>query len=141
MKNIIISAMLFISISLSAQRSGVPNYLDPVDVNGADTVYVYYPDSINGFKSFYSLSLELYFEQLGGTSDGLVFWQVCNDTNWYNLNTVEGLFMFAPNDTVSITSGGNAAALIYGNAFNKIRAMLIGTVGDTTRTYPNYIRK
>ena len=141
MKKILLILFALVSLIGYSQRSGSVVYLEADTIKGADTVYIYFPSEDGDFKSLYSLSLEIYFEEIGGTSDGTVYWQACNDSNWYSLNTVEGVFLFAPNDTVTIGDGVVAASLIYGNAFNKIRAMCVGTAGDTTLLRPNYVRK
>lgn len=140
-KFLLILSLCILSIAVYSQRSGKTMYLDADTLKGQDTVYVYFPSESGDFKSFYGLSLEIKFDQLGGTSDGTLLWEVANDSNWFEITTIEGVLNFAPNDTVTITDGGFATLWIYGNLFNKVRAKLIGTVGDTTLYKPNYIRK
>jgi hypothetical protein len=129
--------LLFVCVGLKAQRSGTTVYLEADTLKGADTVYVEFPE----FKSFYSLSLELNFKELGGTSDGACYLLAANDTNYVSLTSAGSVITANPNDTIDIADGLTAVFWIYGNPANNFKYMCIGTVGDTTIIQPNYIRK
>jgi hypothetical protein len=113
-------------------------YLDVDTLKGADTVNVELPD----LTGYYALSWELYFEELGGTSDGTGILQAANDTLGYvTVNSVEGAVTAAPNDTIAISDGLLQTYWLYGTPGIKYRVQLIGTTGDTTRIISNYVRK
>lgn len=131
--------MLSLSLGSFAQigSKGRPVYLDIDTLKGADTIYVELPE----LTGYYSLSWELYFEEVGGTSDGTGLLQAANDTNYATINTATGLVTTIPNDTIDIADGLLQTYWLYGTPGNNFRVELIGTVGDTTRVISNYIRK
>ena len=137
-------AYVFISLVLLSLGSfaqigfkGKPVYLDIDTLKGADTIYISLPE----LTGFYSLSWEIYFEQVGGTSDGIGILQAANDTIYSTINSVDGAVTAQPNDTITIVDGLNQTYWLYGTPGNNYRVQLIGTVGDTTRIISNYIRK
>lgn len=136
-----IFAILFVGLSLGSfaqiGSKGKPVYLDIDTLKGADTIYISLPE----LTGFYSLAWELYFEEVGGTSDGIGILQAANDTLYATINTVEGAVTTIPNDTINISNGLIQTYWLYGTPGNNYRVQLIGTVGDTTRVISNYIRK
>lgn len=134
-------SILLISLSLGSfaqiGSKGKPVYLDIDTLKGADTIYVSLPE----LTGYYSLSWELYFEEVGGTSDGVGILQSANDTIYATINTVEGAVTTIPNDTITISDGLLQTYWLYGTPGNNYRVQLIGTTGDTTRVISNYIRK
>jgi hypothetical protein len=131
-------AIILISLSLcSFGQRGKPVYLDIDTLKGADTIYVELPK----LTGYYSLAWELYFEEVGGTSDGTGVLQAGNDTLYATINTVEGAVTTIPNDTITISDGLLQTYWLYGTPANRFRVELIGTVGDTTRIISNYILK
>lgn len=138
---IIISFILLIGLSLGSfaqvGSKGRPVYLDIDTLKGAETIYIELPQLTGN----YLLSWELYFEEVGGTSDGTGILEAANDSIYYTINTVEGTVTAIPNDTITITDGLIASYVLYGTPANNYRVKLTGTVGDTTRIISNYIRK
>lgn len=136
-----IFAVLFISLSLGSfaqiRPKGKPVYMDIDTIKGVDTVYVAIPE----LTGFYALSFEIAFEEVGGTSDGVGILQSANDTIYHNMNSVDGVIIATPNDTIAISAGVSYQYQIFGTASNNYRFRLIGTSGDTTRVISNYIRK
>jgi len=118
-------------------QRGKPIYLDVDTLKGADTIYIELPKLTN----YYSLSWELYFEQVGGTSDGTGILEASNDTIYSTINSVEGAVTAIPNDTINISDGLNVTYWLYGTPGIRHRVKLIGTVGDTTRVLSNYVIK
>lgn len=136
MRFIITLSLICLSLCSYGQK-GKPVYLDIDTIKGADTIYVTLPE----LTGYYSLSLELYFDEVGGTSDGTGVLQVANDTNWVNATTAVGSLMSTSSDTIDIEDGLTSIYWLYGTPSNKYRVELIGTTGDTTRVISNYIRK
>lgn len=116
---------------------GRPVYLDIDTLKGADTIYIELPE----LTGYYSLSWELYFDEVGGTSDGIGTLEASNDTIYSTINDIEGAIDGNPNDTITIVNGLNQTYWLYGTPGNNYRVKLIGTTGDTTRIISNYIRK
>jgi hypothetical protein len=139
MRLLVFISLMSLSLGSFAQigSKGRPVYLDIDTLKGADTIYIELPE----ITGYYSLSWELYFEEVGGTSDGSGLLQAANDTIYSTLNTVEGAVTTIPNDTITISDGLQQTYWLYGTPGNKYRVELIGTVGDTTRIISNYIRK
>lgn len=131
--------LLSLSLASFAQigAKGKPVYLDIDTLKGQDTIYIALPE----LTGYYSLSWELYFEEVGGTSDGIGILQAANDTIYATINTVEGAVTTIPNDTITISNGLLQTYWLYGTPGNNFRVKLIGTAGDTTRVISNYIRK
>lgn len=119
------------------QRKGMVKYLDTDTLKGLDTVYVELPE----LTGYYSLSVVMYFEELGGTSDGYGILEAANDTAWIILNDIEPVIKGIPNDTITITAPAKQLYLLYGTPLNKYRIALFGTIGDTTEIITNYILK
>lgn len=136
MRFFVLIILLSLSLCSFGQR-GKPIYLDADTLKGADTVYMELPK----LTGFYALSWELYFENVGGTSDGTGILQASNDTNYFTVNNIEGVVNGTPNDTIAIVDGLTQVYWLYGTPSNKYRVQLIGTVGDTTRILSNYILK
>ena len=136
-----IFAILFISLSLGSLAQlgskDKPIYLDADTLKGADTVYISLPE----LTGFYSLSFEIAFEQIGGTSDGTGILESANDTTYHTLNNSYGAIVGRPNDTIAISNGASYQFWVFGTASNKFRFKLIGTENDTTKVLSNYIRK
>lgn len=138
----IITFILLLGISLGSYAQigskGKPVYIDIDTLKGADTIYIELPE----LTGYYSIAWALYFQELGGTSDGTGILQAANDTLGYaTINNVEGAVTGTPNDTISIADGLYQLYWLYGTPSNKYRVQLIGTSGDTTRIISNYIRK
>ena len=137
MKGSFVSILLALSLCSFGQRVGIPYYLDKDTLKGADTVYIELP-KITGF---YSLSIDAYFNQLGGTSDGTGYLQAANDTGWAYINSVDGTVTAIPNDTITITNGLHQYYWLYGTPSNNYRLELFGTVNDTTEVSVNILLK
>jgi hypothetical protein len=139
MRFIVFIFLLSLSLGSFAQigSKGKPVYLDIDTLKGAETIYIELPE----LTGYYSLSWELYFEEVGGTSDGTGILQAANDTIYATINTVEGAVTTIPNDTITIVDGLLQTYWLYGTPGNKYRVELTGTTGDTTRIISNYIRK
>ena len=139
MRLLIFISLIGLSLGSYAQigPKGKPVYLDIDTLKGADTIYIELPE----LTGFYSLSWELYFEEVGGISDGTGILQAANDTLYGTINSVEGTIEAIPNDTITISNGLLTTYWLYGTPGNNYRVQLIGTAGDTTRIISNYIRK
>ena len=139
MKFIISVLLLGLSLGSFAQigSKGRPVYLDIDTLKGADTLYIELPE----LTGYYSLSWEIYFDELGGTSDGIGILQSGNDSIYHTVVSVDGSVTATPNDTITIADGVGYQFWLYGTPSNNFRFQLIGTVGDTTRIISNYIRK
>jgi hypothetical protein len=137
MKSIFVFILFALSLCSYGQRVGIPQYLDIDTLKGADTIYIELPK----LTGYYSLSWELYFEQVGGTSDGTGILEASNDTNYATLNNVEPVIQGIPNDTITISDGLIQYYSLYGTPHIWYRVKLIGTVGDTTRIISNYLLK
>lgn len=139
MKHLFAILLTCLSLGSFAQigSKGKPVYLDIDTLKGVDTVYIELPE----LTGYYSLSWELYFEEIGGTSDGAGILQVANDTIYSTINSVEGAVTAIPNDTITISDGLLQTYWLYGTPGNNYRVVLIGTVGDTTKIISNFIRK
>lgn len=139
MKFIISILLLGLSLGSFAQlgSKGRPVYLDIDTLKGADTIYIELPE----LTGYYSLSWELYFEEVGGTSDGTGILECANDTIYSTLNSSYNIIQGLPNDSITISNGLNQTYWIFGTPGNNFRVKLMGTAGDTTRIISNYIRK
>lgn len=137
MKGTFVFILLSLALCSFGQRVGIPQYLDVDTLKGADTVYI----SLPRLTGYYSVSWELYFDQVGGTSDGTGILEASNDTNYTTLNTVEPVIQGVPNDTITIVDGLTQYYNLYGTPFINYRVRLIGTTGDTTRIISNYVLK
>lgn len=130
--------IMFVGLSLcSYGQKGRPIYLDIDTLKGAETIYIELPK----LTDFYSLSWELYFEQVGGTSDGTGILEAANDTLYGTINSVDGAVTAIPNDTITISDGLLTTYWLYGTPGIKYRVKLTGTTGDTTRIISNYVKK
>lgn len=132
-------ALILLSLSLCSfgQRKGVATYLTVDTLKGADTVYM----SLPRLTGYYSVSWWLYFDEVGGTSDGTGILQAANDTSYATLNTVDPVISGVPNDTITISNGLVQYYYLYGTPAVYYRVRLIGTTGDTTRIVSNYVLK
>jgi len=139
MRFLIFILLITLSLGSFAQigSKGKAVYLDIDTLKGSNILYIELPE----LTDFYSLSWELYFEEVGGTSDGIGILEAANDTIYSTINSVDGAVTAIPNDTITISNGLNHTYWLYGTPGNKYRVKLIGTVGDTTRIISNYIRK
>lgn len=140
MINIIKIKTLIILIGISFcsyGQKGVPVYLEIDTVKDAETIYI----SLPKLTGFYSVAWEFYFEEVGGTSDGVAILQASNDTSYVTVNDVAGAVSSYPNDTIDISNGLVHAYWLYGTPANNFRVKITGTTGDTTRVISNYIRK
>jgi len=139
MKRLFISILFIVfTLCLFGQRGkGVVQYLDVDTLKGEDTIYINLPK----LTGYYSLSFELYFHEVGGTSDGIGILEASNDTNYVTLNNVEPVITGTPNDTIVISDGLIQYYFLYGTPAINYRVKLIGTTGDTTRIISNYVIK
>lgn len=132
------SLLIFISFSLcSFGQRGEVIYLDVDTLKGTDTIYITLPK----LTGYYSLSWELLFNEVGGTSDGTGILQAANDEDYVTINSVAGAVTTIPNDTITISDGLVTTYWLYGTPGNNYRVELIGTTGDTTEVISNYILK
>jgi hypothetical protein len=136
MRHLISILLLTISFTAFGQLKGVANYLDIDTLKGEDTVYVNLPT----MTGVYLLSVEVLFEEVGGTSDGTGFFQGANDTIYQTLVS-SPIFEANVNDTISISDGAFYTFKVAGTYNNNYRFALFGTAGDTTRVIPNYTIK
>jgi hypothetical protein len=130
--------ILLFTISLTAfgQFEGVVNYLDTDTIKGEDTIRIELPK----LTGLYTLSAEILFEQVGGTSDGTGFLQAANDTIYQSLVSNE-IVNTTPNDTINISDGAFYTFWLAGTFANNYRFELYGTANDTTKVIVNYIIK
>lgn len=137
MKFIIIALLTILCLNIHAQRNGRPVYLPNDTLKGQDTVIIELPI----MTGFHVISWEIYFKEIGGTSDGVGYLEGANDTLYAIINDIEGVVKSIPNDTIEISDNLKTTYWIYGNPYNNHRVRLIGTAGDTTAIFSNYIRK
>ena len=143
MKNLFVISFLIFSFSAFGQMKGRVYYLDVDTSKGADTVSFELP-KITG--SYSTLTIESYFENVGGTSDGIAFLQSSPDTvNGGNFITLDVdyyyLFSSYPSDTVTITDGIVAKWVIAGVPDIWYKVIVHGTSGDTTKVTTKYLLK
>lgn len=94
--------------------------------------------------SYASLSLDLLFTEVGGTSDGTVVLQGGNTLSTLTtLTTADfGNFIsYSSNDTLTVTDGGQWLIDIKDPAFRYYRLVATGTTGDTTAVQLKYTLK
>lgn len=137
MKNLITFILLSLTLCSFGQRKGKATYMDADTIKGVDTVYL----SLPKLTGYYTLSWELYFEQIGGTSDGIGILQASNDVNYVTINDNDPALFSTPNDTITITDGLIHNYVFYVVPFVNYRIRLIGTSGDTTKVTSNYVVK
>lgn len=132
----IIFTLVVISLGLNAQRVYT---IDNDTVKGNENIYLTYPD-ITGTYS--TLVLEIDFTKVSSAAGGTAYLQVSgNGTNYSTVTEYEDLFIFYPNDTVTITDGGTMKAIIKSNPFNNYRWFIDGDASDTVIIAPSYLYK
>lgn len=134
---ILILFIVFTLCSFGQRGKGIVQYLDVDTLKGEDTIYI----SLPKLTGYYSLAFELFFDEVGGTSDGTGILESSNDTNYVTLNNVEPVITGTPNDTITISDGLIQYYFLYGTPSINYRVKLIGTPGDTTRIISNYVIK
>jgi hypothetical protein len=142
MKNLIfIIGLVLISLGANAQRlKGTVETVTSDTVKGNETIYL---TTATTRAPSNIVTINLGFEQIGGTTDGTVVIQgsVDGSTKWTDLISAQDVFTAMPNDTVTMTSGGTATFIIKGNPWNKYRAKVAGTASDTTAITFDYTFK
>jgi len=132
----IIFTLVVISLGLNAQKVYT---IDNDTVKGNENIYLTYPDITGNYST---LVLEVDFTKVSAAAGGTAYLQVSgNGTNYVTVTEYEDLFIFYPDDTVTITDGGTMKAIIKSNPFNNYRWLIDGDADDTVIIAPTYLYK
>lgn len=139
MKKLIFSLIMFVAfINLNAQP-GMVNAKTVDTVKGNENIYL--SAAVLGSKADV-LTLEADFSKISSAAGGTAYLQgSVNGTTYTTLTSQSGLFIFYPNDTVTITDNGTMKAIIIDNPLKYYRWFIDGDVNDTVIIKPYNIYK
>lgn len=129
---LLIAMIAFFSVS-HAQRGRVQTFI--VDtVKGNENIYLTPPDFTGSYKT---VTHEVNFTKVSAAAGGTAYFQVSVNGDSYNtVTSIDDLFIFFPNDTVTITDGGSMTVIVKDNPLNKYRWFIDGDASDTVIIAP-----
>lgn len=133
---LLILTLIVFSFAVNAQKI----YTQTVDtVKGNENIYLTPPD-ITG--SYETVAFEVDFSKISSAAGGTAYFQTSvNGTTYSTVTSTDDLFIFFPNDTVTITDGGTMKVIVKNNPFNKYRWFIDGDVNDTVIIKPYFLPK
>lgn len=139
MKKILFSLIMFVAfINLNAQP-GIVNAKTVDTVKGNENIYL--SAAILGSKADV-LTLEIDFSKISSAAGGTAYIQgSVNGTTYSTLTSTADLFIFFPNDTVTITDAGTMKVIVKDNPLKFYRWFIDGDVNDTVICKPYNIYK
>lgn len=137
-KALILLVFIASFVVVNAQRGRV--YSVTVDtVKGNENIYLT-QGAVTG--AYNVLSAEIDFSKVSAAAGGTAYFQgSLNGTTYSTLTSTDDLFLFYPNDTVTVTDGGTMKVVVKDNPFNHYRWFIDGDANDTVICTPYYLYK
>lgn len=136
MKKFIILFTFIFSAMLIFGQSGKVQSITVDTVKGNENIYLT-SEELTG--SYETVSLTAVFDKISSAAGGTAYVQGSIDgTNYVTLTSTDNLFIFFPNDTVTITDGGVMTFVALKNPYTKYRYFIDGDANDTVKITPKY---
>jgi len=133
-KIFILLALVLFVFAANAQKIGKIQTFTVDTVKGDENIYLTPP---NFTGSYDYVTQEVVFTKISTAAGGTAYFQgSVNGSTYQTLTSTDDLFIFFPNDTVTVTEAGSMNVIIKGNPYNKYRWFIDGDANDTVIIAP-----